>query len=135
MRLDGDHAARAPARRLRSAPHERARHDLLTRYLLAEAALSVAEFDVAEQLIEGAGLAPGQVSAPTGDGEPDATGAPEGALDGAALTSFASAAQRIPGRAAQAQVSARVSPRWRRRTGARLPGDRRDRRVRSRPGW
>ncbi|MBN9176521.1 MAG: hypothetical protein J0I43_04040 [Microbacterium sp.] len=60
-----------------SGSSRRRRDDLLTRYLLAEAALSVAAFDVAEQLIEESGLAPGQVTAP---GEDD------GRIDGAALT-------------------------------------------------
>ncbi|WP_295819559.1 helix-turn-helix transcriptional regulator [uncultured Microbacterium sp.] len=97
--LPGDSGPRRTSVRAR-------RDDLLTRYLLAEAALSVAEFDVAEQLIEGAGLAPGQVSAPTGDGEPDAAGAPPARIDGAALTLQLLRARlsAFRGRAAQARV-------------------------------
>lgn len=72
-----NHAARrgvtAPAiAALLDAP---GRGALLTRYLLAEAALSSGAFEAAQQLIDGAGLAPGQASA-----------APEGLVDGAALT-------------------------------------------------
>ncbi|MDQ1129441.1 LuxR C-terminal-related transcriptional regulator [Microbacterium sp. SORGH_AS_0888] len=53
---------------------EPGRGALLTRYLLAEAALSSGAFDAAQQLVDGSGLAPGQASATR-----------EGPVDGAAL--------------------------------------------------
>lgn len=73
---------------VRSSSARARRDDLLTRYLLAEAAMSIAEFDLAEQLIEGARLAPGQVTAPAvddRDGRED-DGEPSSAVDGSALT-------------------------------------------------
>lgn len=98
--LPGDSGPRRTSVRAR-------RDDLLTRYLSAEAALSVAEFDVAEQTRSrvpgsrrGAGERPYRRRRTRCDGR--AAGAHRRRR--ADPPASASAAQRVPGRAAQARV-------------------------------